>query len=88
MHLNIRGTRKLQQNFVNYLKVNVTGNESEFSDGLSTKSKESFSTVNRENFFRESQFSTSNEDICLGQHLNNLRRSPHSPTYQYQLHLL
>ena len=78
-HLNIRGSRKFQENFVKYLKgfsswVNVTRNESEFTDGLSTKSKESLSTANGESFFKEPQLSTSNEDICFGQHLNNLRR--------------
>ena len=75
----MRGSRKLQENFVKYLKGfssldNVTRNESESSDGLSTKSKESLSTANGESFFKEPQLSTSNEDICFGQHLNNLRR--------------
>ena len=79
LHLNMRGSRKLQENFVKYLKGfssldNVTRNESESSDGLSTKSKESLSTANGESFFKEPQLSTSNEDICFGQHLNNLRR--------------
>ena len=70
-HLNIRGSRKLQEIFARYLKgfsswVNVTRNESESFDSLSTKSKESFSTVNGESFFKESQLSTLNEDICFG----------------------
>ena len=45
-----------------------------FPDGLNTKSKESPSTANGESFFKELQLSTSIEDICFGQHLNNLRR--------------
>ena len=47
LHLNIRGSRKLKENFVKYLKgfsslISATQNESESFDGLSTKSKESF----------------------------------------------
>ena len=65
LHLNIRGSRELQENFVKYLKGfssgdNVTRNESEFSGGLST-----LSTANRESFFKELQLITSNEDICF-----------------------
>ena len=63
-HLNIRGSRKFLENFVKYLKGfsscdNVTRNESEFCDGLSTKSKESFSTAFGESFFKEPELSTS-----------------------------
>ena len=79
LHLNIRGYRKLLENYVKYLKGfsswdKVTWNEHESSDGLSTKSEESLSTANGESFFKELQVITSNEDICLDQHLNNLRR--------------
>ena len=37
-------------------------------------SKESLSTANRESFVKVPQLSTSNEHICFGQHLGNLRR--------------
>ena len=79
LHLNIRGYRKLLENYVTYLKGfsswdKVTWNEHESSDGLSTKSEESLSTANGESFFKECQLSTLNEDICFDQHLNNLRR--------------
>ena len=79
LHLKIRGSRKLQENFVKYLKDfsswdNVTRNKCESCDGLSTKSKEYLYTANCERFLKEPQLSTSNEDICFGQHLNNLRR--------------
>ena len=53
---------------------NVARNESESSDGLSTKSKESLSTATDESFVKVSQLSASNEDICFGQHLNNFCR--------------
>lgn len=39
-----------------------------------TNSKKSFSTVSGESFFKERQLIDSNEDNCLVQHLNNLRR--------------
>ena len=63
LHLNIRGSRKLQENFVKYLKGfsswdNVTQNESESSNGLSTKSKESLYTANCESFLKEPQLET------------------------------
>ena len=35
---------------------------------------ESFSTVNGEGFFKELHLSTSNEDICFGEHLSKLRK--------------
>ena len=79
LHLNIWGSSKLLENLVKYLKgfsswVNFTRNESETYNGLSTKSMKSFSTVNSVSFFKKPLLSASNEDICLGQHLNNLHR--------------
>ena len=41
---------------------------------MNTKSKESFSIVIVESFFKGALASASNEDICFGQHLNDLRR--------------
>ena len=48
--------------------------------------------VSGEHFFKKLQLTALNENICFGQHLNNLRRQkyrpPHSRAYEYQLHLL
>ena len=51
--------------------INVTWNESEIFNSLSTKSKEFFSTVSGESFFKDPQLSDSNECTCFGQHFGH-----------------
>ena len=51
--------------------INVTWNESEIFNSLSTKSKEFFSTVSGESFFKDPQLSDSNEGTCFGQHFGH-----------------